>query len=168
MNDSSADTPAAALLGDEAAALGALHAGLSAACGYPGTPSTEILEYLIAESERGGPAASGGREKLSGGGFTARRCTARWCTNEKTALEAGLGVSMAGRRAMVTMKHVGLNVAADPFVNGALLGIRGGWSSPWRMIRGCTVPRTSRIPGSTPPSPWFPAWSPGASRKPTT
>ncbi|MDR1899703.1 MAG: indolepyruvate ferredoxin oxidoreductase, partial [Treponema sp.] len=104
------DTPAA-LLGDEAAALGAVHAGLSAAYGYPGTPSTEILEYLMAEAEKG-PA---------GGGFTAR-----WCANEKTALEAGLGASMAGRRAMVTMKHVGLNVAADPFVNGALLGIGGG------------------------------------------
>jgi indolepyruvate ferredoxin oxidoreductase alpha subunit len=118
MNDSSAGSPAATLLGDEAAALGAVHAGLSAAYGYPGTPSTEILEYLIAESGKGGPAAAGGGP---GGGFTAR-----WCTNEKTALEAGLGVSMAGRRAMVTMKHVGLNVAADPFINGALLGIRGG------------------------------------------
>jgi indolepyruvate ferredoxin oxidoreductase alpha subunit len=96
-----------ALLGDEAAALGALHAGLSAAYGYPGTPSTEVLEYLIAGYEKGGPRAS-------------------WCANEKTALEAALGVSFAGRRAMVTMKHVGLNVAADPFINGALLGIKGG------------------------------------------
>jgi indolepyruvate ferredoxin oxidoreductase alpha subunit len=96
-----------ALLGDEAVALGALHAGLSAAYGYPGTPSTEILEYLIAEYEKGGPRAS-------------------WCSNEKTALEAALGVSFAGRRVMVTMKHVGLNVAADPFINGALLGIKGG------------------------------------------
>ncbi|AEF81585.1 thiamine pyrophosphate-dependent enzyme [Leadbettera azotonutricia] len=96
-----------ALLGDEAVALGAIHAGLSAAYGYPGTPSTEILEYLI--------------EKSSGGGFKAA-----WCTNEKTAMEAALGTSFAGRRAMVTMKHVGLNVAADPFINGALLGISGG------------------------------------------
>jgi indolepyruvate ferredoxin oxidoreductase alpha subunit len=96
-----------ALLGDEAAALGAIHAGISAAYGYPGTPSTEILEYLIAGYEKGGPVA-------------------RWCTNEKTALEAALGVSFAGRRSIVTMKHVGLNVAADPFVNGALLGIKGG------------------------------------------
>ncbi|MDR2741918.1 MAG: indolepyruvate ferredoxin oxidoreductase subunit alpha [Treponema sp.] len=101
-----------ALLGDEAAALGALHAGLSAAYGYPGTPSTEILEYLIAEYEKGGPQAS--------------PFYASWCTNEKTALEAALGVSFAGRRAIVTMKHVGLNVAADPFINGALLGIKGG------------------------------------------
>ncbi|MDR0387579.1 MAG: indolepyruvate ferredoxin oxidoreductase subunit alpha [Treponema sp.] len=96
-----------ALLGDEAVALGALHAGLSAAYGYPGTPSTEILEYLIAGYEKGGPRAA-------------------WASNEKTAMEAALGVSFAGRRALVTMKHVGLNVAADPFINGALLGIKGG------------------------------------------
>ncbi|MDR0624175.1 MAG: indolepyruvate ferredoxin oxidoreductase subunit alpha [Treponema sp.] len=102
-----------ALLGDEAVALGALHAGVSAAYGYPGTPSTEILEYLIAEYDRARNAGTGGP-------------VARWCTNEKTALEAGLGVSFSGRRAIITMKHVGLNVAADPFVNGALLGIKGG------------------------------------------
>jgi indolepyruvate ferredoxin oxidoreductase alpha subunit len=101
------------LLGDEAAALGALHGGVSASYGYPGTPSTEILEYLIAEYEK--PRSGGDAAPL-----------ARWCTNEKTALEAGLGVSMAGRRALITMKHVGLNVAADPFINGALLGIKGG------------------------------------------
>ncbi|GAB1481399.1 hypothetical protein MASR2M78_02140 [Treponema sp.] len=96
-----------ALLGDEAVALGALHAGVSASYGYPGTPSTEIMERLIAEYEVGGPLAA-------------------WCVNEKTALEAALGVSFAGRRSLVTMKHVGLNVAADPFMNGAVLGIRGG------------------------------------------
>ncbi|MDR1587323.1 MAG: hypothetical protein LBS57_07710, partial [Treponema sp.] len=133
-----------ALLGDEAVALGAIHAGISAAYGYPGTPSTEILEYLIAESE--GRAFSAG-EKPDGSRtpdtsaqsvFVARWCSrtpdtsaqsvfiARWCSNEKTALEAALGVSFAGRRAIVTMKHVGLNVASDPFINGALLGIKGG------------------------------------------
>jgi len=98
-----------ALLGDEAVALGAIHAGLSAAYGYPGTPSTEILQYLIDEYEKNpsGPAAA-------------------WCANEKTALEAALGVSFAGRRALVTMKHVGLNVASDPFINAALLKIKGG------------------------------------------
>jgi indolepyruvate ferredoxin oxidoreductase alpha subunit len=51
---------------------------------------------------------------------------AQWCANEKTALEGALGVSFAGKRALVTMKHVGLNVASDPFMNGALLGIKGG------------------------------------------
>jgi indolepyruvate ferredoxin oxidoreductase alpha subunit len=100
----------AALLGDEALALGAIHAGLSAAYGYPGTPSTEIMEYLEAEAAK----------------QTSPDFIARWCVNEKTALEAALGVSFAGRRALVTMKHVGLNVAADPFLNGALLDIKGG------------------------------------------
>jgi indolepyruvate ferredoxin oxidoreductase alpha subunit len=99
-----------ALLGDEAVALGAIHAGLSAAYGYPGTPSTEILEYLIDKSN-----------EKSGGSLIAK-----WCSNEKTALEAALGVSFAGKRAIVTMKHVGLNVAADPYMNSALLGINGG------------------------------------------
>ncbi|MDR2068712.1 MAG: indolepyruvate ferredoxin oxidoreductase, partial [Spirochaetaceae bacterium] len=101
------------LLGDEAAALGALHGGVSASYGYPGTPSTEILEYLIGEYQKARQSGAGGP-------------VARWCANEKTALEAGLGVSFAGRRALVTMKHVGLNVASDPFINGALLGIKGG------------------------------------------
>jgi len=96
------------LLGDEALALGAIHAGLSVAYGYPGTPSTEILEYVLKHSEStGSPVAS-------------------WCTNEKTAYEAALGASFVGRRALVTMKHVGLNVALDPFMNSALLEINGG------------------------------------------
>ena len=97
-----------ALLGDEAVALGAMHAGLTAAYGYPGTPSTEIMEFLISRQDPG------------------RGHLAAWCANEKTAYEGALGVSYAGRRALVTMKHVGLNVAADPFVNSALLDIRGG------------------------------------------
>ena len=96
------------LLGDEAVALGAVHAGLAAAYAYPGTPSTELLEYLLTYAhEHGGPHAA-------------------WCSNEKTAYEEALGVSFAGRRALVAMKHVGLNVAADPFVNSALVAINGG------------------------------------------
>jgi indolepyruvate ferredoxin oxidoreductase alpha subunit len=110
--------PQLALLGDEAAALGAIHAGLSAAYGYPGTPSTEIMEYLMAQAD--GSSADGSSADGS--------CsyTARWCVNEKTALEAALGTSFAGKRALITMKHVGLNVAADPLINAALLGIKGG------------------------------------------
>jgi indolepyruvate ferredoxin oxidoreductase alpha subunit len=96
------------LLGDEAVGLAALHAGIAAAYAYPGTPSTEIFEYL----ERTGP-----------GGFG---ITAHWAVNEKTAYEQALGTSMMGRRVVVSMKHVGLNVAADPFVNSGLVGIRGG------------------------------------------
>ncbi len=96
------------LLGDEALALGALHAGVSGCFGYPGTPSTEILEYLVDNHEtKGGPVA-------------------QWCANEKTAYESALGVSFAGKRAIVTMKHVGLNVAADPFMNSSLCQINGG------------------------------------------
>jgi len=96
------------LLGDEAVALGAVHAGLTSAYAYPGTPSTEILEYLIRyQGQHGRPHAS-------------------WCANEKTAYESALGVSYAGCRALVAMKHVGLNVAADPFVNSALVAIQGG------------------------------------------
>jgi indolepyruvate ferredoxin oxidoreductase, alpha subunit len=96
------------LLGDEAVALGAVHAGMTAAYAYPGTPSTEILEYLVRyEQKHGGPRAT-------------------WATNEKTAYEAALGVSFAGRRALTSMKHVGLNVAADPFMNSAIVSINGG------------------------------------------
>lgn len=96
------------LLGDESVALAAIHAGLSAAYAYPGTPSTEILEFLLDHRKRyGGPHAA-------------------WCANEKTAYEEALGVSLAGRRALVSMKHVGLNVAADPFVNSALVAVHGG------------------------------------------
>jgi indolepyruvate ferredoxin oxidoreductase alpha subunit len=100
------------LLGDEAAALGAIHAGMSAAYGYPGTPSTEIMEFLQLHSPDG---------IRPPGDYIAK-----WCTNEKTAMEAALGASFAGKRALVTMKHVGLNVASDPFINSSLLGIKGG------------------------------------------
>ena len=100
------------LLGDEAVGLAALHAGISAAYAYPGTPSTEILEYIL---RRGRADAYGGEPPR-----------ASWSVNEKTAYEQALGVSLAGRRAIVAMKHVGLNVAADPFVNSALLAVHGG------------------------------------------
>lgn len=96
------------LLGAEAVALGAIHAGLTAAYSYPGTPASEVMEYLI---------------KASDGG---KRFRAAWAVNEKVAYEEALGVSFAGGRTMVSMKHVGLNVAADPFMNSALAGIKGG------------------------------------------
>ena len=95
------------LLGDEAVGLGALHAGITSAYAYPGTPSTEILECIQRQTRDGRPRAT-------------------WSANEKTAYEQALGVSMAGRRAIVAMKHVGLNVAADPFINSALVAIKGG------------------------------------------
>jgi indolepyruvate ferredoxin oxidoreductase alpha subunit len=75
------------------------------------------MEYLIAEYEKRSRTPENSPNE---------RFVARWCSNEKTALEAALGVSFAGRRSIVTMKHVGLNVASDPFINAALLGIKGG------------------------------------------
>ena len=97
------------LLGDEAIALGAIHAGLSGVYAYPGTPSTEITEFI-----QGNAIAK------------ERGIHSRWCTNEKTAMEAALGMSYAGKRALVCMKHVGMNVCADAFVNSAITGVGGG------------------------------------------
>ena len=97
------------LLGAEAIALGALDAGISGVYAYPGTPSTEITEYI---------------QKNSADLEKAVRSS--WSTNEKTAYEAALGMSYAGKRSLVCMKHVGLNVAADAFINSAITGINGG------------------------------------------
>ena len=96
------------LLGDEAVALGAIHAGLSAGYSYPGTPASEIMEYLIKAAAK------------------SQSFVASWSVNEKVAYEEALGVSFAGKRALVSMKHVGLNVAADPFMNSALTNLNGG------------------------------------------
>ena len=101
--------PTRLLLGDEALAQGAIDAGLSAAYAYPGTPSTEITQHVL-----NSPEAKTGNVYC------------RWTANEKTALEAALGASFAGVRTMASMKHVGLNVAADPFVNSAIAGANGG------------------------------------------
>lgn len=97
------------LLGDEAIAQAALDAGISGVYAYPGTPSTEITEYI-----QNSPDA------ISGGVHS------RWATNEKTAMEAALGMSYIGKRALVCMKHVGMNVAADAFVNSGMTGVNGG------------------------------------------
>jgi indolepyruvate ferredoxin oxidoreductase alpha subunit len=90
------------LSGDEAIALAAWHAGVALGAGYPGTPSTEILEYF---------------SKLGG--------RAQWSPNEKVALEVGIGAAFGGARALVTMKHVGLNVASDPLFTVAYTGVPG-------------------------------------------
>lgn len=90
------------LMGNEAVALGALHAGAARGVGYPGTPSSEILDVF---------------NKLGG--------SAEWSPNEKVAAEVALGVSFAGVRAFATMKHVGLNVAADVLFTCAYSGVDG-------------------------------------------
>lgn len=90
------------LSGNEALALAALEAGVTLGTGYPGTPSTEILEQF---------SALGGR--------------AQWSPNEKVALEVAIGAAFAGARAIATMKHVGLNVASDPLFTVAYTGVSG-------------------------------------------
>ncbi len=97
------------LLGDEAIGQGALDSGISGVYAYPGTPSTEITEYIQRSPEAAG-----------------RGVHREWSANEKTAMEAALGMSYAGKRALVCMKHVGLNVAADAFINAGITGINGG------------------------------------------
>lgn len=97
------------LLGDEAIAQAAIDAGLSGIYAYPGTPSTEITEYVLRSKE----AKEG-------------KVIASWTSNEKTAMEAAMGVSYIGKRGMTCMKHVGLNVAADAFINAAITGANGG------------------------------------------
>jgi len=95
------------LLGDEAVAVAAIDAGISGAFSYPGTPATEILE-CIQHRAKGNDAI-----------------VSRWSPNEKVAYEEALGMSFTGKRSLVSMKHVGLNVAADPFINSAITGAHG-------------------------------------------
>ena len=92
------------LSGNEAIARGAWEAGIRLAAAYPGTPSTEILEAMA--------------------GYEGVYC--EWSPNEKVAMEVGVGASMAGGRALVCMKHVGLNVAADPFFSSSYVGLEAG------------------------------------------
>ena len=94
------------LMGNEAIAYGAAAAGVNLVAGYPGTPSTEILETAA---------------KISGGSFYVE-----WSTNEKAALEVAAGASYSGARTLVTMKQVGLNVASDPLMSLAYVGVEGG------------------------------------------
>src|SRR3972149_7026741 len=93
------------LSGNEAIARGAWEAGVKFASGYPGTPSTEILEYLAKYPE----------------------VDAQWSANEKVAFEEGMGAAIGGLRVLVTMKHVGLNVAADAFMVFPYSGTNGGF-----------------------------------------
>ena len=97
------------LLGDEAIALGAIHAGIRGVYAYPGTPSTEITEYIQ-------------RHPLA----RARVCTARGVRTKRLPSRRLVGASYAGARVIACMKHVGLNVAADAFVNAAITGVNGG------------------------------------------
>ena len=136
------------LLGDEAIAQAALDAGLSGVYAYPGTPSTEITEYI-----QMAPIT------------TERNIHNRWCANEKTAMEAALGMSFVGKRALVCMKHVGMNVAADCFVNSAITGVKGGLIVIAADDPVCTPHRTSKTAVSTEIFPSFLCTNPAISRK---
>jgi indolepyruvate ferredoxin oxidoreductase alpha subunit len=94
------------LLGDEAVALAAIHSGIAGAYAYPGTPSTEIFEYIEERAKE-------------------HNIQAYWTANEKVAYEQAVGMSYAGQRVIVSMKHVGLNVALDAFMSSALVGVHG-------------------------------------------
>jgi len=94
------------LMGNEAIALGAIRAGVSVVTGYPGTPSTEILETVAKNND--------------GSIYT------EWSVNEKAALEVAAGAAFCGARVMVTMKQVGLNIASDPLMSLNYLGVKGG------------------------------------------
>ncbi|MDR1943379.1 MAG: indolepyruvate ferredoxin oxidoreductase subunit alpha [Synergistaceae bacterium] len=94
------------LMGNEAIALGTLRAGVDFAVGYPGTPSSEVLETIAKERRDG--------------------VYVEWSVNEKTALEVGAGAAIAGARVLVTMKQVGLNVASDPLMSLNYVGVKGG------------------------------------------
>lgn len=92
------------MLGNEAIARGAYEAGVKVSAAYPGTPSTEISEYIVKYDE----------------------IYAEWSPNEKVAMEVAIGASISGVRAMASMKHVGVNVAADPLYSIAYAGVNGG------------------------------------------
>jgi len=101
------DPQTALLYGNEAIARGAWEAGVRVATGYPGTPSTEIIEAMAVLADRDDVYVE-------------------WSSNEKVALEVAIGASIAGVRAMACMKHVGVNVAADPLMSAAYMGVNGG------------------------------------------
>ncbi len=94
------------LMGNEAIAMGALAAGVNVVCGYPGTPSSEVIETVAKRKTEG--------------------TYVEWSVNEKAAMELAAGAAYSGGRALVTMKQVGLNVASDPLMSLAYVGVKGG------------------------------------------
>ena len=95
------------IMGNQAIALGALKAGVNLVAGYPGTPSSEIIEFISKYKDKTGTYVE-------------------WSVNEKAAVEVAAGASYAGSRTLVTMKQVGLNVASDPVMCLSYVGVKGG------------------------------------------
>ena len=110
------------MLGNEAIARGLFESGCSFVSSYPGTPSTEITEFAAKYDE----------------------IYAEWAPNEKVAMEAAFGASLSGKRSFCAMKHVGLNVAADPLFTIGYTGINAGML----MTRECILHKTNRIPAT--------------------
>ena len=119
------------VMGNGAIALGALAAGINLVAGYPGTPSSEILETVAKYPHDG--------------------VHVEWSVNEKAAMEVAASASYSGARTLVTMKQVGLNVASDPLMSLAYVGIKGGMVivSAGRSISVWTRRRCSRAAGIT-------------------
>ena len=121
------------LSGNEAIARGAWEAGCHIGAAYPGTPSTETMESFA---------------KLPG-------VYAEWCPNEKVALEVAVGASAAGARVLVTMKHVGVNVCADPLFTAAYTGVNGGLV----ILAVCFPLKTNKTLVTTQWLLWFRSWN---------
>ena len=136
------------LMGNAAIAMGAIAAGLNVVSGYPGTPSTEVLETTAKHNDGS--------------------IYVEWSTNEKAAMELAAGAAYCGARTMVTMKQVGLNVASDPLMSLAYIGVKGGMVILWQTIPGRSPRRPNRIRGGLRRSPSCPASTPPACRKPMT
>ena len=115
----------------QALAQGALVAGVKVVTSYPGSPSSETVELLIELAEQHG-------------------LHVEWSSNEKVAMEIGIGVSIAGRRALVCTKSVGMNAMIDPLMVLNLTPVHGGSSSCWATTRAAMARRTTRTPARLP------------------
>lgn len=123
------------MLGNQAVARGLYEAGVSVISSYPGTPSTEITEFSSKYPED--------------------EMYCEWAPNEKVACEVAIGASIAGARSFCAMKHVGLNVAADPLFTASYTGVNGGMVLAVADDPVCTAHRTSRTHATMPSAPRF-------------
>ena len=114
------------LMGNAAIALGAVASGVNVVAGYPGTPSTEVLETIAKHRPDD--------------------VYVEWSVNEKAAMELAAGASYSGARTLVTMKQVGLNVASDPLMSLEYIGVKGGMVILVATIQDRFPRRQSRIP----------------------
>ncbi len=131
------------LSGNEAIARGAYEAGIQVVAGYPGTPSSEILENMTQYKE----------------------IYSEWSVNEKVAMDMAAGAAYSGRRAMVTTKQVGMNVLSDSLFYAVYTGWRQDSLSSPQMIRASSALRTSRTTGTTPNWGSFPCWNRQTARR---